>query len=104
MNTEELIKELGDDVILSPTNGRIIVKAIEKEALTKSSGGIYINSGQVYKGKIGRIVRSDTSLFKKDCIVVFSEYCGVSVNWGCGEFLVLSESDILGYFTQKQTS
>ncbi len=91
-------------VKLQPLADRLVVKAIEREAMTKT--GIYLPDTAKEKPQEGKVVEvgpgrlSDEGKriamdIKKGDIVIYSKYGGTEIKIDDEELIILRESDIL---------
>ncbi len=93
-----------------PLHDRVIVKRLEEDEKTK--GGIIIPdsakespaegeivaAGPGKKDEAGKVWPMDV---KKGDRVIFSKYAGTEIKVDGGEFLIMTEDDILGVVTKK---
>ena len=101
----------GGAVKFRPLHDRIVIKRIEAEA--KSAGGIIIpdtvkekpQQGTILAVGPGRVLDSGTKIpvdYKVGDSVLYSKYSGSEVKIDGKDYIVISEKDVLGVFTDAK--
>jgi len=93
------------DVNIRPLHDRILVRRMKEDE--KTAGGLYIPDTAKEKPQKGEVVATgngrvneDGKVFplevKKGDKVLFSKYAGTDLKLGSDEFLMITETDVLG--------
>ena len=88
--------------VFHPMTNQVLIKV--DEAPEVSEGGIILTDASKKKPDSGVVISCgpDVTILEKGDPILFGRYVGVYIQLEKGEFLLLHESDVLGYFAEEQ--
>ncbi|MCX8229006.1 MAG: co-chaperone GroES [Planctomycetota bacterium] len=97
--------EIANQIAIRPLGDKVLIKRLEAAEI--SAGGIVLPDSAKEKPAEGTVIalgegrrledgkRTDFTVKENDT-VLFTSYAGTEVKWEGGEYLIMSEDDILG--------